>query len=125
MILKHKIDLKLKKYGSSLKVYYDNPIDVFREICRKVTVDSVYTNHDYEPYATNRDLGVKEVLQDFGVPFSTFKDQVIFEKNEVIKDNGSPYIVFTPYMRKWKDTLKKNYLVLEHNELSNNFHKHF
>ena len=52
----------------------------FREICRKVTVDSVYTNHDYEPYAINRDLEVKEVLRDFGVPFFTFKDQVIFER---------------------------------------------
>ena len=97
----HKINQELIKYDSSLKVYYGNPADVFREICRKVTVDSVYTNHDYEPYAINRDLEVKEVLQDFGVPFITFKDQVIFERNEVVKNDGKPYTVFTPFKNRW------------------------
>ena len=102
-IYKHllKINQELKKYDSSLKVYYGNPVDVFREICRKVTVDSVYTNHDYEPYAINRDLEVKEVLRDFGVPFFTFKDQVIFERNEVVKNDGNPYTVFTPFKNRW------------------------
>ena len=54
----------------------------FVKYVEKVTVDSVYTNHDYEPYAINRDVEVKEVLRDFGVPFYTFKDQVIFEKTK-------------------------------------------
>ncbi len=96
-----KINKELKNYDSSLKVYYGNPVDVFREICLKVDVESVYTNQDYEPYAINRDREVNEVLRDFGVPFFTFKDQVIFERNEVVKNDGKPYTVFTPFKNRW------------------------
>ena len=96
-----KINLKLKSYRSSLKIYYGNPVKVFREICHKVKIDSVYINHDYEPYSRERDNNIKEVLKDFGIPLETFKDQVIFEKSEVIKNDGKPYTVFTPYKNKW------------------------
>ena len=74
-----KINSTLKKYQSSLKVYYGDPVEIFREICRKVKIKSVYTNHDYEPYAIARDNNIKEVLRDFSTPFISFKDQVIFE----------------------------------------------
>ncbi len=96
-----KINSSLKKHQSSLKVYFGNPVEVFREICHKVKIESVYTNHDYEPYAIARDINVKEVIRDFGIPFISFKDQVIFEKNEVVKNDGTPYTVFTPYKNKW------------------------
>ena len=96
-----KINSTLKKYQSSLKVYYGDPVEIFREICRKVKIKSVYTNHDYEPYAIARDNNIKEVLRDFSTPFISFKDQVIFEKNEVVKNDGTPYTVFTPYKNKW------------------------
>ena len=96
-----KINSTLKKHQSSLKVYFGNPVEIFREICHKVKIESVYTNHDYEPYAIARDINVKEVLRDFSIPFISFKDQVIFEKNEVVKNDGTPYTVFTPYKNKW------------------------
>ena len=120
--LKKLDDLLLEKFNSKLQVFKGDPIDIINRIVKEYNVKEVYTNHDYEPYAIKRDSLICKNLKNDKIPFYTFKDQVIFEKNEVIKDNGSPYIVFTPYMRKWKDTLKKNYLVLEHNELSNNFH---
>ena len=120
--LKKLDDLLLEKFNSKLQVFKGDPIDIINRIVKEYNVKEVYTNHDYEPYAIKRDSLICKNLKNNKIPLYTFKDQVIFEKNEVIKDNGSPYIVFTPYMRKWKETLRKNYLVLEHSELSNNFH---
>ena len=120
--LKKLNDLLFEKFNSKLQVFKGDPIDIIDRIVKEYNVKEVYTNHDYEPYAIKRDSLICKNLKNNKIPLYTFKDQVIFEKNEVIKDNGSPYIVFTPYMRKWKETLKKNYLVLEHSELSNNFH---
>ena len=120
--LKKLDDLLREKFNSKLQVFKGDPIDIINRIVKEYNVKEVYTNHDYEPYAIKRDSLICKNLKNNKIPLYTFKDQVIFEKNEVIKDNGSPYIVFTPYMRKWKETLKKNYLVLEHSELSNNFH---
>ena len=120
--LKKLDDLLLEKFNSKLQVFKGDPIDIINRIVKEYNIKEVYTNHDYEPYAIKRDSLVCKNLKNNKIPFYTFKDQVIFEKNEVIKDNGTPYVVFTPYMRKWKETLKKNYLVLEHSELSNNFH---
>ncbi len=120
--LKKLDDLLFKKFNSKLQVFKGDPIDIINRIAKEYNVKEVYMNHDYEPYAIKRDSLICKNLNSNKIPLYTFKDQVIFEKNEVIKDDGSPYIVFTPYMRKWKETLKKNYLVLEHSELSNNFH---
>ena len=120
--LKKLDDLLREKFNSKLQVFKGDPIDIINRIVKEYNVKEVYTNHDYEPYAIKRDSLISKNLRNNNIPLYTFKDQVIFEKNEVIKDNGSPYIVFTPYMRKWKETLRKNYLVLEHSELSNNFH---
>ena len=120
--LKKLDDLLFKKFNSKLQVFKGDTIDIINRIAKEYNVKEVYMNHDYEPYAIKRDSLICKNLNSNKIPLYTFKDQVIFEKNEVIKDDGSPYIVFTPYMRKWKETLKKNYLVLEHSELSNNFH---
>jgi len=92
---------QLKEIGSSLLVFYGDPINVFRQLNPK----AVYANHDYEPYALNRDLGIRNLLSERNIEFKTYKDQVIFEKSEVIKDDGQPYTVFTPYSRKWKSLL--------------------
>ena len=121
--LKKLDDLLVEKFNSKLQVFKGNPAEIIDNIVNEYNIKEVYTNHDYEPYAIKRDNIIYNNLKNKKIPFYTFKDQVIFEKNEVLKDNGSPYVVFTPYMRKWKETLKKNYLILEKNELYNNFHK--
>lgn len=99
---------EFEKHGSTLLVLYGSPADVFRSLLEKYNIVSVYANHDYEPYSINRDKSVGELLKGRGVKFRTFKDQVIFEKSEVVKSDGSPYTVFTPYSRAWKTALQKS-----------------
>lgn len=97
---------ELSQLGSTLLVLHGNPLNIWKELQPK----AVYTNHDYEPYAKERDEAVRKILETKNTVFQTFKDQVIFEKEEVLKDNGKPYTIFTPYSRKWKARLKDFYL---------------
>lgn len=102
------INDELAKIGSTLTVFYDDPKIVFEKLIKEKNIKNVYSNHDYEPYATKRDHEIKEQLATHKIDFKTFKDQVIFEKNEVLKDDGSPYSVFTPYSHKWKKKLSED-----------------
>lgn len=97
---------ELVKSDTSLHVFYGTPQEAFETLLSDYTIDKVFTNHDYEPYARERDNAIGEWLQTKGASLHTFKDQVIFEKAEVVKDDGKPYTVFTPYSRKWKAALK-------------------
>lgn len=90
------------KYASSLALYFGNPLQVFDQILYSHPVAAVYCNHDYEPAAQKRDEAVCQWLQARSVAFHSYKDHVIFEKNEIAKDNGGVYEVYTPYMRKWR-----------------------
>ena len=100
---------QLSAMGSTLFVQHGTAIDCFKELAREHNIAAVYTNHDYEPYAINRDTEIGTFLQTKNITFHTFKDQVIFEKDEVVKDNGEPYTVYTPYSRKWKEKLNGFY----------------
>lgn len=98
---------KLKAhYQSSIGVYAGNPLDIFKTLINEYNIQSVYTNRDYEPYAQKRDSEIATELKLSDIEFKTFKDQVVFEENQVVKDNGEPYVVYTPYMRKWKQKFK-------------------
>lgn len=101
---------ELEEYGSSLLVLYDEVDKAWNKIIKAHSIDTVYTNHDYEPYAKKRDEAAEKILSKHNISFKTYKDQVIFEKNEVVKDDGKPYTVFTPYKRKWLEKLKPFYL---------------
>ena len=92
-----------EEYGSSLALFYGKPIDIWNQILEDYSVAEVYTNHDYEPYARQRDEQIKNLLKKHKIGFKTYKDQVIFEKSEVVKGDGNPYIVYTPYKNKWKE----------------------
>ena len=104
------IDKELKELKSSLFVFYGNPMDAFTELLKEYNVKSVYTNHDYEPYAKQRDSAIKDFLDKEKIDFFTFKDQCILEFNEVLKDDGKPYTVFTPYKNKYLKTLTEDHL---------------
>ncbi|WP_276362062.1 deoxyribodipyrimidine photo-lyase [Daejeonella sp. H1SJ63] len=93
--------------GSGIYVIYGSVEDAFDKLTTEFAVKAVYTNHDYEPYAIKRDSSVEKMLSQKNIPFRTFKDQVVFEKSEIIKSDGTPYTVFTPYSRKWKGSLKE------------------
>jgi deoxyribodipyrimidine photo-lyase len=94
------------EYGSSLAIFHGKPVDIFKTLIKDYGIAAVYTNRDYEPYARTRDTEIEALLTEHGIAFHTFKDQVIFEKDEVVKKDGDPYVVYTPYMRTWKDTFQ-------------------
>lgn len=99
------IQNQLVKIKKSLAIFYGNPKEIFEKLISENKITAVYTNHDYEPYARKRDKEVFQIFKAKEIAFKTSKDQVIFEKNEIVKDDGSPYVVFTPYSKKWKTKL--------------------
>lgn len=102
-----KINRELQEKGSGVKVFNTTPKKAFQELFSEYEVEGIYTNHDYEPYAISRDLEIEELAAEKGVEFHTFKDQVIFEKDEILKPDGTPYTVFTPYSKKWKESFSQ------------------
>lgn len=101
---------QLQQMKSSLHVYYGKPIDVFFDICSLYEIEKVFTNHDYEPYSTERDEEIKKTLNGKNISLHSYKDHVIFEKDEVLKPGGKPYTVFTPYSKVWKAKINSFYL---------------
>jgi len=93
--------------GSDLWVYYGEPSEIIPKITQELNCSSVYFNNDYEPYALQRDQEIQLSLNKIKIEFIGKKDHVIFERNEVLKDDGKPYTIFTPYSRKWKANLKE------------------
>ena len=104
------LDKELKRHKSSLVVKYDNAEAAWDSVLKEYKIETVYTNHDYEPYAKTRDEAIQAKLKKHDIDFKTYKDQVIFEKSEVVKDDDRPYTVYTPYQRKWYQILKPFYL---------------
>ena len=102
-----KMQNSLKEINKSLAIFHGKPIDVFKKLISENKINTVYTNHDYEPYARKRDKELNQLFISQNIEFKTSKDQVIFEKSEVTKDDGLPYVVFTPYSRKWKENFSK------------------
>ncbi len=101
---------KLASRGSSILFKYDTPENAFREILAAYDIRRVFTNRDYEPYALERDETIRQLLAERDISFHTYKDQVLFEQDEIVKDDGDPYVVFTPYSRKWRAALSDDQL---------------
>jgi deoxyribodipyrimidine photo-lyase len=100
-----KINIELKNHTSGIKTYLGKPLEIFKDIINEFDVETVFCNRDYEPQAIKRDKEIYDFLQKNNVEFKGFKDQVIFEKNEIVKNDGLPYTVFTPFSKKWKEKL--------------------
>jgi deoxyribodipyrimidine photo-lyase len=111
-----KIQQQLSAIGKSLALFHGNPQEVFKKIISVNKIQAVFTNHDYEPYARKRDLELFQLFKEYNIEFKTSKDQVIFEKSEVVKDDGSPYVVYTPYSNKWLDRFNKTQLIFYKSE---------
>ena len=115
------LDREFRKYNSRLQVYFSSPEVVFGLLSARYSIHGVFANTDYEPTAISRDKKVAEMLQAKGTEFHSFKDQVVFHQDEVVKADGSPYTVFTPYSRKWKEKLADQKLsVFESEKLLSN-----
>lgn len=108
---------EIKARSGDIKIYFQDPQQVFEQLSLEFNIQAVYTNHDYELYGFQRDLAIAKKLEIQSIPFLTFKDQVIFEKNEVLSGQGTPYTVFTPYSRKWKERLA-NFPVIQYDSAS-------
>lgn len=118
------LNQKIIEKGSSLLTLHGKPTEVFKQLCQDFQIEEVFTNHDYEPAAIQRDKEVSIFLSVQEISFTTFKDQVIFEKSEVTKDDGLPYTVFTPYSKKWKSKLNDfNLLSYSNEKYFHNLHK--
>lgn len=104
------INSGLKTFNARLNTFYGNPLDVFKMLSEKYAVQGVFCNRDYEPQAIKRDTEIYQFFNEQNIPFKAFKDQVIFDKNDVLKNDGTPYTVYTPYSKKWKELLtEKDY----------------
>ena len=100
------LNTKLNTLNSQLLVKHGNPVEVWKQIIADYNISEVITNHDYEPQAIKRDKAVAALLNENGIQFKSYKDQVVFEKDEIIKPDGTPYTVYTPYMKRWKEKLR-------------------
>lgn len=103
-----KIQDGLKKHKKKLGVFYGKPEEILSKLIKDHEVKAVYFNHDYEPYARERDKIIYKLLTKNNIEVKNYKDQVIFEKSEVVKDDGTPYVVYTPYSKKWKELFNKS-----------------
>ena len=90
-----------ERWQSGVQIYYGSPVEVFEQLIATYSIKAVYCNEDYEPYALERDQEVRRLLETRGVAFHSVKDQVIFHREEITKQDGSPYTVYTPYSRMW------------------------
>ena len=100
--------------GSSLALFYGTPQEVFKDLLLKYDINIVFTNNDYEPYALKRDATIRKLLLSKGIALKSLKDNVILEKKEVVKDDGAPYVVYTPYKKKWKQIFNPSIHLVEY-----------
>lgn len=113
------INTELKLSYARLNTFFGNPLDIFKMLLEEFDIQAVFCNRDYEPQAIKRDSDIYHFFREQNIPFKAYKDQVIFDKNEVLKNNGTPYTVYTPYSRKWKERLKDEHYKPYQTDFSN------
>lgn len=113
-----KLNNQLSVYNSGIKIYRGDVKSIWEELIKQNEISAVYFNHDYEPYARERDKEIYELLKNHKIEVNNFKDQVVFEKKEIVKKDGLPYTVYTPYKNKWLERYSKEGL---HYNPENNF----
>ncbi|WP_294223368.1 deoxyribodipyrimidine photo-lyase [uncultured Chryseobacterium sp.] len=105
--LKHMHE-ELKKHKSGITTFQTKPVEAFKKLTKDFEISTVFCNEDYEPEAIRRDQEVADFLGKNNIELKSFKDQVIFHKDEVVKKDSKPYTVYTPYSKKWKEVLKSD-----------------
>lgn len=113
------MDQDLMSQGSRLRVYQGDPVELWPEIIKREKIRAIYCSEDYEPYAIERDGSVRRSIEKAGGEFFAIKDQVIFAKDEVVKDDGHPYKVYTPYSCRWLSQLTPKDLKSSTTDFSN------
>jgi len=116
-----RINTELQTHHATLIVKHGRPVDVWSDILEEYDVAAVYANEDYEPYARDRDDQVDRLLEERSIPFQLYKDHLIFSKNDILKNDGKPYAVYTPYSKQWKLKFKEDLLNPIPSESSSNY----
>ncbi|MFW5803965.1 MAG: cryptochrome/photolyase family protein [bacterium] len=101
------LNLELKKHEASLWTFHGKPIEIFKQLIKKIPVKAIYLNKDYEPYAIERDKEIIDLAFHHKISLKNYKDHVIFEENDILKKDGRPYTIYTPYMRMWKKSVSE------------------
>lgn len=105
------IQAQLEGLGSTLKFFHGQALDAFKELTETYEVKKIYCNRDYEPAAIVRDKGIENFASSKGIEFKSFKDQVVLEYTEVLKEDNNAYTIFTPYMKRYKSNLTAKHLI--------------
>lgn len=113
-----------KQYNSGIQTFHDLPINVFKNLCEKYAINAVFANEDYEPYAIARDNEIQTFLAEKNIAFHKYKDQVIFSPNEILKSDGTPFTIYTPYSKRWLENLSPEVYQFPSESLLNNLYKH-
>ncbi|HLS94972.1 MAG TPA: deoxyribodipyrimidine photo-lyase [Sphingobacterium sp.] len=116
---------QLRRSNARLNTFCGTPLAVFDMLADQYAIQQVFCNRDYEPYAIQRDTEIYRFFKERDIPFKAFKDQVIFDKNEVVKNDGAPYTVYTPYFRKWTELLTLEKYSPYQPNYARFFHQHF
>lgn len=112
---------ELHQFGATLNTFYGSPLNIFQQLSEEYSIKNIFCNRDYEPAAIARDKEIYNFFKVRNVPLKAFKDQVIFDKKDVLKNDGLPYTVFTPFSKKWKSIFKEDLVVPVTNNIANFF----
>lgn len=97
----------LKSKNKGIKIFKGKPLEIYKKLTENYVIETVYSNEDYEPYAIKRDQEIADFLASKNIAFHSFKDQVIFHKDEIVKADKKPYTVYTPYSKLWLNEFQK------------------
>ncbi|NQZ77747.1 MAG: deoxyribodipyrimidine photo-lyase [Ekhidna sp.] len=118
-----RLQKEVSSQGSTMDVRIGKPLEIWKKLLDDYDIKAVWANKDYEPYARERDKKIYDLLSAHNIDFKAKKDHVIFEKSEIVKDNGDPYVVYTPYSKLWKKRLEEEHLKHFKSEEASNWHQ--
>ena len=104
------LNKRLSENKKKIYTYKGDPIEIISKLIIKLKIKEIYLNKDYEPYAIDRDDKIEKLCVANNVSYNSFKDHVIFEEDQIVKKDGTPYVVYTPYSRKWIEKFQSNQL---------------
>jgi deoxyribodipyrimidine photo-lyase len=92
--------------GGKLIFRHGPAIEEMTAVLHEARPQGLFYNRDYEPYARERDAAVEKLGRSLGLEVQSFKDNVIHEPNEILKSDGKPYSIFTPYSHRWRSLVQ-------------------
>ena len=102
------LNKRLSENKKKIYTYKGDPVDIISKLTIKLKIKEIYFNKDYEPYARDRDDKIEKLCMANNVSYNSFKDHVIFEEDQIVKKDGTPYVVYTPYSKKWIEKFQSN-----------------